>query len=61
MEACKKATGASRVIWMGHLRRTKEQGYARLAHTDFGPDFEPLFRQMLVHRCQVPEVDQIEM
>ncbi len=26
-----------------------------MAHSDFGPAFEPLFRNMLVARCGLPE------
>lgn len=56
LEAAKRRTGASRVFWMGHARRTEEGAqYSRVAHSDYGPDFEPLFRRALVASCGVPE------
>ena len=58
VEQVLRLTGASRVIWMGHMRRTKEVGYSRHSHTDFGPEFESLFRQMLVHRCKLSEAER---
>lgn len=54
LEAAIKATGASRAFWMGHARRTQSFEYSRIAHTDFGPEFEPLFRRTLVQRWKVP-------
>lgn len=48
---------------MAHVRRSEVAGrrdaglsqYARIAHSDYGPEFEPLFRRMLVARYGVPE------
>lgn len=52
--------GARRVIPVSHIVRTENPknltaAYAKFAHSDFGPDFEPIFRRMLTTRHAVPE------
>lgn len=39
----------------GGAAKLRSDGYGRLAHTDYGPEFEPLFRKMLVERMGLPE------
>lgn len=57
---------ASRVLWMQHMLRTESYPartgglslpYARFAHSDYGPDHAPLFKQMLKARFGVPEAE----
>lgn len=62
VEAVKKAAKtARRCFWMSYVRRSEDQPggpsqvYSRLAHSDYGPGFEPLFRKMLAGRYGVPE------
>ena len=55
-EAVKRQTGASRVLFMSHAFRSNG-AFAQFAHTDYGPDFEPLLRRMLVGRYGVSEAD----
>lgn len=62
IETVRSHTKASRVFFLSHLVRTEATGrgvsanrYARHAHSDYGPKFEPLFRRLLVHRYKVPE------
>lgn len=45
---------------MSHIVRTEDPAnltaaYAKFAHSDFGPAFEPIFRRMLTTRFGVPE------
>lgn len=60
-EAVRKACGAKEAIFMSHMRRwesapnTGQGGYARVAHSDYGPYFEPLMRRTLVARYGMPE------
>ena len=42
---------------MSHLVRTEDAGtpsYARLAHADYGPEYETMLRETLVHRYKLP-------
>lgn len=61
IEAVKKASPtAKRAFWMSHVRRSEDvpggpvNAYARIAHSDYGPGFEPLLRTMLENRYGVP-------
>ena len=62
----KASTGASHAFLMGHQVRSEETGrgtssssYARFAHSDYGPDFEPLLRRLLVARHGFSEADAL--
>lgn len=60
VEQVLKSTGASRCFVMSHLLRTEKpitltEAYARFAHADYGPEYEPLFRKTLVELYGVPE------
>lgn len=57
LELAKRTTGATRAWMVGHQIRTEITGfgtssasYARFAHSDYGPEYEPLFRRLLVGR-----------
>ena len=53
----RRSTGAARVFLMSHLVRTEDAGtpsYARLAHADYGPEYETMLRETLVHRYKLP-------
>lgn len=56
-ELARTTTGASRAFLIGQQVRTEQTGrgmssdsYARFAHSDYGPEFEPLFRRLLSDR-----------
>ena len=56
-ELIKTKTGANQVFLIGQQVRTEQTGrgvrsdsYARFAHSDYGPEFEPLFRRVLTGR-----------
>lgn len=61
VEECarKQLPEASRAFVFTHLIRTEDppnftSGYSGFTHLDFGPNFEPLWRKLLVHRYKVP-------
>ncbi len=56
-EIVKESTGANRVFIIGQQVRNEKTGrtvgsssYARFAHSDYGPEYEPLFRRLLAAR-----------
>ena len=56
-EIVKATTGANRVFIVGQQVRSEKTGrtvrsssYARFAHSDYGPEYEPLFRRLLAAR-----------
>ena len=62
LELVKATTGANRAFVIGQQVRSEQTGrgtssssYARFAHSDYGPEFEPLFRRLLAARYGLPE------
>ena len=61
LELVKATTGANRAFVIGQQVRSEQTGrgtssssYARFAHSDYGPEFEPLFRRLLAARYGLP-------
>lgn len=64
VETVRRHTGARRVFFMSHMIRGADPNgrvfpYAGFTHADYGPEFEPLFRRMLMHREGLPEAEAL--
>lgn len=62
LDVVTQAIGATRAYSVGFQIRTEETGrgtsqasYARFAHSDYGPEYEPQLRRVLAHRFGVPD------
>jgi len=64
LDLVQETLGASRTFSIGFQIRTESTGrgtsqasYARFAHSDYGPDYEAQFRDVLAHRFDVPDAE----
>ena len=62
LDLVRQTLGASHAFSVGFQIRTEATGrgtsqasYARFAHSDYGPEYEPQFRRVLTHRFGMPE------